>query len=145
MFADLAAGLRFAAQPAVSVFVPGAPAGVPGFVAGGAAPLEVNTYLLERGDPYACVTEYDLVFDELPPDLHSYLAHCLRVVYAAGGTVVSLGFEGSFHLDHILSEAVAPQVYGVCAPGGEPVVAKDLAILRTPEWRVVITSHGSRQ
>ncbi|MGW5560015.1 hypothetical protein ACWER9_22675 [Micromonospora sp. NPDC003944] len=144
MTADLASGLRFAAQPVVSVFVPGVPARVPEFAGDGVVPLAVQTYSLERDDPYACVTEYDLVFDELPPDLHRYLAHCLRVACAVGETVVWLGFEGSFHFDHLLSEAAAPQVYGVCAPGGEPVVAPDLRTLRTPQWRLVVTSHGSR-
>ncbi|MEU8285908.1 hypothetical protein AB0C01_16395 [Micromonospora sp. NPDC048905] len=143
MTAELASGLRFAAQPVVSVFVPGVPAEVPEFADGDVVPIEVLTYSLERDDPYACVTEYDLVFDELPPLLHPYLAHCLRVACAAGDTVVWLGFEGSFDFDQLLIETLAPQVYGVCAPGGEPVVAKDLSVLRTPEWRAVIASHGS--
>ena len=54
--------------------------------------------------------------------------------------MVWLGFEGSFHFDNLLTEAVAPQVYGVCAPGGEPVVATDLPTLATPDWRLVIAA-----
>lgn len=148
MVADLALGLRFAAQPVVSVFVPGSLAAPPDFVFGGAAPAEVQTYPLERDDPgsfpYACVTEFDLVFDDLPADLHAYLAHCLRVACAAGDSVVWLGFEGSFHFDDILTDAIAPQIYGVCAPGVEPVVAPDLDTLKTPAWRSVIASFRSR-
>ena len=40
---DLASGLRFAAQPVVSVFVPGVPTRVPEFAGGGVVPLEVQT------------------------------------------------------------------------------------------------------
>ncbi|MFC0508341.1 hypothetical protein [Micromonospora costi] len=148
MAADLASGLRFAAQPVVSVFVPGVPAVSPNFEFGGTAPAEVQTYSLERDDPgpfpYATVTEYDLVFDELPADLHGYLSHCLRAACAVADGVVWLGFEGSFHFDDILTEAIAPQIYGVCAPGVEPVVAADLDTLRTPEWRSVIGSFRRR-
>ncbi|WBB65369.1 hypothetical protein [Micromonospora sp. WMMD812] len=82
MVADLASGLRFAAQPVVSVFVPGTPAVSPNFDFGGMAPVEVQRYPLERDDPdsfpYSRVTEYDLVLDELPADLHAYLIHCVR-------------------------------------------------------------------
>ncbi|MGC4876489.1 hypothetical protein ACLQ26_09550 [Micromonospora sp. DT43] len=148
MAADLASGLRFAAQPVVSVFVPGTPAVSPNFVFGGTAPAEVQRYSLEREEPdsfpYACVTEYDLIFDELPTDLDGYLRACLSAAALAGGSVVWLGFEGSFHFDNILTETVAPQVYGVGAPGVEPVVAPDLATLKTLEWRSVVTSFRSR-
>ncbi|MET8359660.1 hypothetical protein [Micromonospora sp. NPDC005171] len=141
MTADLASGLRFAAQPVVSVFVPGVPARVPEFADGDVVPVAVQAYSLERDDRYACVTEYDVVFDELPPLLHRYLTHCLRVACAAGETVVWLGFEGSFHFDQLLTEANAPQVYGVCAPGGEPVVTPDLRTLATPQWRLLVAAH----
>ncbi|MFG1895501.1 hypothetical protein ACGFIP_15925 [Micromonospora zamorensis] len=148
MAGDLASGLRFAAQPVVSVFVPGTPAVSPNFVYGGTAPTEVQTYSLEQEEPgsfrYACVTEFDLVFDELPADLGGYLQACLSAACSASANVVWLGFEGSFHFDDILTEAVAPQVYGVCAPGDDPVVAPDLATLRTPEWRSVVASFRSR-
>jgi hypothetical protein len=146
--ADLASALRFAARPVISVFVPGSQPSPPDFTSGGTAPVEVQTYLLERDDPgwfpHPVVTEYDLVFDELPADLHAYLAHCLRVGCAAGGTVVWLGFEGSFHFDHVLTDVSAPQTYGVGAPGVDPVAAPDLPALRTPGWRAVIRSFRDR-
>ncbi|MEU5724236.1 hypothetical protein ABZ783_20730 [Micromonospora sp. NPDC047738] len=120
----------------------------PNFEFGGTAPAEVQTYLLERDDPdsfpYAWVTEYDLVFDELPADLDAYLVHCLGVACAAGDSVVWLGFEGSFHFDNVLTDAIAPQIYGVGAPGREPVVAPDLETLKTPAWRLIVRSFGSR-
>jgi hypothetical protein len=146
--AELAAGLRFAAQPVISVFVPGRPSSPPDFTSGGTTPAEVQTYPLERDGPgwfpYPVVTEYDLVFDELPAGLHDYLAHCLRVASAAGGTVVWLGFEGSFHFDDILGDASAPQTYGLAAPGTDPVVAPDLDALRSPQWRAVVRSFRDR-
>jgi hypothetical protein len=146
--ADLGSGLRFAAQPVVSVFVPGRPSPPPDFTSGGTAPAEVQTYLLERDDPgwfpHPVVTEYDLVFDELPADLHGYLEHCLRVASAAAGTVAWLGFEGSFHFDDILRDVSAPQTYGLGAPGTEPVVAPDLDALRTPQWAAVVRTFRDR-
>ncbi|MEU8220320.1 hypothetical protein AB0C47_31630 [Micromonospora taraxaci] len=148
MASDLASGLRFAAQPVVSVFVPGTPAVSPNFVFGGTAPAEVQTYSLEREDPgafpHASVTEFDLVFDELPADLGGYLKDCLRAACSASGRVVWMAFEGSFHFDHILTEAIAPQVYGICAPGDDPVVVPDLETLKTPHWRSVVASYRSR-
>jgi hypothetical protein len=142
---ELGSGLYFGAQPVVSVFVPGAPEIRPIFEFDDVTPVEVQTYRLEREDPnsfpYPVVTEYDLVFDVLPADLHGYLRESLRAACAAADTVVWLGFEGSFWFSNILTEEIAPQIYGACAPGGEPVVAADLNTLRTAEWRSVISSY----
>lgn len=143
MRSDLASGLYLGAQPLVSVFVVGTPATPPNFEIGGVVPAQVRTYQLERDDPevfpYACVTTYDLVFDELPTDLQSYLRGCLRAACAAGNAVAWLGFEGSFHFGNILTAAIAPQIYGVCAPGREPAVVPDLEALKTPGWRSTVT------
>ncbi|GAB4102226.1 hypothetical protein GCM10028790_12440 [Micromonospora taraxaci] len=149
MASDLASGLRFAAQPVVSVFVPGTPVVSPNFVFGGTTPAEVRTYSLEQDDPpgsFPCarVTEFDLVFDVLPADLGHYLEDCLKVACSASASVVWMAFEGSFHFDHILTEAIAPQVYGICAPGDDPVIVPDLETLKTPHWRSVVASYRSR-
>jgi hypothetical protein len=142
---DIAEALCFTSQPIVSVFVPGNLGGSTLNVEfDGVAPAEVRSFVLEREDPnwfpYSHVTEYELVFEELPGDLHSYLGRCLLAASNATGTVVWLGFEGSFHFDNLFTNDVASQIYGVCAPGGEPVVATDLETLKTAAWRSVISS-----
>ncbi len=148
MTAELGSGLYFGAQPVINVFVLAAVAEPPSFEFGGVAPAETLAYPYARDDPgahpHSYVTEFNLVFDVLPTDLRSYLSRCLRAASTAGDSMAWLGFEGSFGFDDILSDADAPQIYGVCAPGGEPVVATDLDALKTPEWRSIISSFRSQ-
>ena len=143
MTADLAVGLQWAGQPIISIYVPGKPATPPDFVFGGVAPAAVMTFPLE-GDSRIHVTNYDLVFDELPTDLCSYIGECLRAASAAGDTVAWAQFEGSFGIDEQLSDEDAPQIYGACAPGGEPAVAPDPESRRSPAWLSVIRSFRSQ-
>jgi hypothetical protein len=71
------------------------------------------------------VYEYNFEFEVLPKDLKKPLEACLRTACEHPGSVAWLAFEGSFHFDHILTESVADQIYGVCATGDSPLVVLD--------------------
>jgi hypothetical protein len=68
------------------------------------------------------VYEYDFDFDTLPVNLTSQPEACLSTACRNLGSVVWLAFEGSFHFDHLLTDDVAYQVYGLCAHGDVPLV-----------------------
>jgi len=79
--------------------------------------------------------EYDLHFAELPRELPSYLEECLRRACTGGAKLAWLAFEGSFSFDHLLTEDVADQIYGVCITDCEPRVVLDDATLDRAAWR----------
>ncbi|GAA4985222.1 hypothetical protein GCM10023334_115970 [Nonomuraea thailandensis] len=49
--------------------------------------------------------------------------------------VAWLGFEGSFHFDHLLTADGAHQIYGVCSGGGPPELALEDEERRGERWR----------
>jgi hypothetical protein len=68
------------------------------------------------------VYEYDFDFDTLPVKLTPQLEACMSTACRNPGSVAWLAFEGSFHFDHLLTDDVAGQVYGLCAHGDVPLV-----------------------
>ncbi|MFI0424448.1 hypothetical protein [Spongiactinospora sp. 9N601] len=116
--------------PVVSLFLISPASSAPDFAGawGRHGPRRTNTYRLEddRGFPrLPLVYEYDFVFEVLPEDLRQRLEACLRTACEHSGSVAWLAFEGSFHFDHILTESVADQIYGICATGDPPLVLLD--------------------
>lgn len=88
-------------------------------------PQRVKLYrLVDDSDPgrIRVVYEYDFEFDTLPVNLTSQLEACMRTACVNPGSVAWLAFEGSFHFDHLLTDDVAGQVYGLCAHGDVPLV-----------------------
>ena len=81
-----------------------------------AHPAEVRTYDLDDDGGYLgskSVTEIDVVFRVVPPDLDQLVQAWLASSMAAGATVAWFAFEGSFHFEHLLTADVADQVYAV--------------------------------
>ncbi|MGW6915901.1 hypothetical protein ACWGB8_19110 [Kitasatospora sp. NPDC054939] len=68
-----------------------------------------------------------------------------------GGRIGGLdGLRGSFHFDHLLTDDIAGQVYGVCAAGDPPLVVLDddptgrAALLgRMRAYRKLLASSGA--
>jgi hypothetical protein len=88
-------------------------------------PRQVKLYrLMDDSDPgrIRVVYEYDFDFDTLPVNLTPQLEACMRTACQNPGSVAWLAFEGSFHFDHLLTDDVADQVYGLCAYGDVPLV-----------------------
>ncbi|MDF5757366.1 hypothetical protein [Spongiactinospora sp. TRM90649] len=116
------------------------------FRADATAPTRVRVFELvaeEGRRPERRVAEYDLTFDEVPPGLAGYLRVCLLRACSAETSVVAwLGFEGSFHFDHLLTEDVAHQIYGVCAGSGPPKLALEAEERRGDRWREVLRRHA---
>jgi len=116
--------------PMVSLFVVSSAQGATDFagVWGDQVPRRIKTYRLVDDRPGAnspLVYEHDFEFELLPADLKLHLESCLRVACERAGSVAWLAFEGSFHFDHLLTESVADQIYGVCASGDSPLVLLD--------------------
>jgi hypothetical protein len=88
-------------------------------------PQQVKLYrLVDDSDPglIRVVHEYDFDFDTLPVNLTPQLEACMSTACRHPGSVAWLAFEGSFHFDHLLTDDVADQVYGLCAHGDVPLV-----------------------
>lgn len=71
------------------------------------------------------VYEYDFDFETLPTDLVPQLEACLRTACRTPDSVAWLAFEGSFHFDHLLTDDIFDQIYGVCAFEESPLVVVD--------------------
>ncbi|MDP4507611.1 hypothetical protein [Nonomuraea turcica] len=130
----------------ISVFVvhTGETAPALDFHAGQVVPRQVRVYQLEDEDdrlPGRRVTEYDLIFDEVPGELAGYLNVCLRRACEAG-PVAWLGFEGSFHFDHLLTPEIVAQIYGVCTAGAPVELALEEEERTRPRWREVLRRHA---
>ncbi|MCX5195673.1 hypothetical protein OOK31_17470 [Streptomyces sp. NBC_00249] len=113
----------------------------------GCTPDRIDTYHLEDVEEVLTglqVVEYDLAFDVLPAELGPYLEQCLQQVCARGARVAWLGFEGSFHFDHLLTEDTAQMLYGVAASGEPTVLALDDALRTGPEWPKILAVYRSK-
>ncbi|MFD8994021.1 hypothetical protein [Streptomyces abikoensis] len=100
-------------------------------------PKRVRLYMLQDDEGVLeglNVFEYDLVFENLPPDTHAYLEELLRRA-CIDSRLAWLGLEGSFHFDFLLADSVADQIYGVCSCDEEPVVMLDDRELAGVAWR----------
>lgn len=71
------------------------------------------------------VLEIDFELEAIPVGIKQDLESCLQLACDAPGSVAWLAFEGSFHFDHILTDTVADQIYGICATGDSPLVVLD--------------------
>lgn len=107
------------------------------------SPDEVRPFTLEDEDGVIGqlnLFTYDLVFTVLPPEAPAYLDEVLRRASEAG-RMAWLGFEGHFHFDHLMTDDVASQIYGVCRNGGTPHVVLDQRELVDAAWIETIRRH----
>jgi hypothetical protein len=81
------------------------------------------------------LVSYDLDFEDTTLDLHGFTRAALRRVCEGRRAVAWAAFEGAFHYEELLTDQVAPQVYGYCVSGTEPVTEWDITALRGEEWR----------
>ncbi|MGA9762510.1 MAG: hypothetical protein WBQ14_08815 [Gaiellaceae bacterium] len=108
------------------------------FTVNGVTPQRTRSFLLEDED---CVLRgahtyvYDLDFEQLPSELDSYLAEVLRRTCEAGANVSWMAFESTFSYEYILADEFADQIYGVCLPGRDPLLALKDAELKSIEWK----------
>jgi len=84
-------------------------------------PRDVKIYRLE--DPERRLGarelyEYDLVFDELPPDFDQIVTSWLRAALEAGAEAAWFAFEGSFDFEHLLTADIANQVFALADANG---------------------------
>lgn len=115
------------------------------------APDEVRRYEMLQmvegeflSDRLCC--EYDLLFNEEPPDLEDVIKAWAQAALDAGAEVVWFGAEGSFHFDNILTRAVAPNIYAVGTAEGIwlGVTADDVSGTDRPEWAEKLESIHRR-
>ncbi|MEU6725856.1 hypothetical protein ABZ917_19310 [Nonomuraea wenchangensis] len=133
-------------QCMISVFVVHTDEAAPSldFRSGQVVPRQVKVYELEDEDdrlPGRWVTEYDLIFDEVPEQLPGYLEACLRRACQVG-VVAWLGFEGAFNFNHLLTPDIANLVYGVCASGSPVELALESEERAGERWREVLQRHA---
>ncbi|MFD5428101.1 hypothetical protein [Streptomyces sp. NPDC127084] len=113
----------------------------------GCSPDRIATYHLEDVEHVLTglkVVEYDLSFSALPAELGPYLEACLEQVCARGARVAWLGFEGSFHYDHLLMDSVARMLYGVAAQGQPTVLMLDDDLRAGSAWPRILDSYRSK-
>ncbi|MEV5560654.1 hypothetical protein AB0L44_44065 [Nonomuraea wenchangensis] len=130
----------------ISVFVVHGDEAAPSldFRSGQVVPRQVKVYELEDEDdrlPGRRVTEYDLIFDEVPEQLPGYLEDCLGRVCRLG-VVAWLGFEGAFNFNNLLTPDIAHLVYGVCASGSPVALALEAEERAGERWREVLQRHA---
>ncbi|MER7848156.1 hypothetical protein ABTZ03_29910 [Kitasatospora sp. NPDC096077] len=112
----------------------------------GCSPDRIARYHLEGDEGVLSglqVVEYDLSFGALPTRLGPYLEACLEQVCERGARVAWLGFEGSFHYDHLLTGSVARMLYGVAAQGRPAVVVLDDDERTGSAWPKTLDSYRS--
>lgn len=133
----------------ISLFV-AAPTAEPfdlAFHINGSVPDRIETYHLEDDENVLSglqVVEYDLYFAALPTELGPYLEACLEQVCAQGARVAWLGFEGSFHYDHLLNGTIARYLYGVAAQGEPTALALDDDLRTGPGWPKVLAPYRDK-
>jgi hypothetical protein len=93
----------------------------------------------DSGAKKMIIWEYDLTFHDISQEFVPYLMQCLQKACAGADGVAWLGFEGSFHFDHLFTEDIADQIYGYCMAGGEPVVVWDSELLESDRWKRCIS------
>ncbi|MEO6086534.1 MAG: hypothetical protein ABIQ18_25815 [Umezawaea sp.] len=72
-------------------------------------------------------------------NLTPQLEACLSTACRHPGSVAWPTFEGSFHFDHLLTDDVADQVYGLCAHGDIPLVVVE----DDPESKVLLQERST--
>ncbi|WP_344971879.1 hypothetical protein [Salinactinospora qingdaonensis] len=135
--------------PRVSMFVVTESARAPKleFDIKGTKPKKTKVFHLEDEDETlqgVNIFEYDLTFDTLPTDPLQYLKSCLRQACIKGGNLAWLGFEGSFHYDHLLTDEIAEEIYGICGENEEPIVILDEEELHKASWKETLQIYRSK-
>lgn len=101
-----------------------------------------SVYPLEQDEPRTLpdldVVEVDAHFAVLPADLEAYVRTLLQRSLDLGAVVAWCAFEGSFHFDHLLTDDIARQVYGVATPTLGVRTALDDATLGSPAWAATV-------
>lgn len=87
--------------------------------------------------------EYDLIYDEVPPDLESIVVSWISTALSAGADFAWFGFEGSFDFEHILTSDVANQLFAVGIPEGIQLAIDD-QYREGPEWAALVGSMRDR-
>jgi hypothetical protein len=87
--------------------------------------------------------EYDLIYDDVPPDIESIIGSWIVAAIAAGADFAWFGFEGSFDLEHILTGDVADQLFAVGTKEGIELALEDEQ-REGPGWTSFITSTRDR-
>lgn len=124
---DVAEAIQWSGTAAVvSMFVISGAAELPdvGMAHAGSVPTKVRRYRLEDDREPATVYpvhEFDAWLAEPPKALAEYLESCLMEALWSGGMVAWLGFEGTFHFEHLLTDEIAAHVYGVADVTGVSV------------------------
>lgn len=90
--------------------------------------------------------EYDLLFNDEPPDLEDVIKAWARAALDSGAEVVWFGAEGSFHFENILTKAVALNIYAVGTAEGIwlGVSADDVSGTDDSEWAEKLDSIRRR-
>jgi hypothetical protein len=108
-------------------------------------PIRTRTYALDDEDNVLSgrsVVEYDLVYNDVPPNLEVLLRRCLHAARASGAEVAWFGFEGSFDFGFLLSPEIANQIYAVI--DSEGVALASDATLSSTAWVERIVRAGER-
>lgn len=91
-------------------------------------PDAVRTYDLEDADdrlPSLSFVEYDLTYNDPPPDLELVVRGWLRAAISAEAPLAWFAFEGSFDFEHLLTPDVADQIYAVATRDDERLALVD--------------------
>ncbi|WP_127476384.1 hypothetical protein [Microbacterium sulfonylureivorans] len=99
-------------------------------------PDTVRQYEMMPGDSGSTigeVREYDLRFNELPPDLTGLVSAWLESAIGGGAEVAWFGFEGSFSYEDLLSDDIASSIFAVASRSGI-YLALDDDFRSSSEW-----------
>lgn len=93
-------------------------------------PRPIRPFRLEEGEgdrllgPRTC-TEFNLVYDVVPPDVADVLEAVLIDVVHQGALLAFGAFETSFSFEHFLTADIAEQVYAVADASGVDLALDD--------------------
>lgn len=99
-------------------------------------PGSVRTYDLEDSDerlPALSFVEFDLTYNDPPPDLDLVVHGWLQAAMSAGASLAWFAFEGSFDFEHLLTPDIADQIYAVATPDDEALALVD-ELREGPDW-----------
>lgn len=91
-------------------------------------PDSVQSFDLEDVDAHLAgraLQEIDLVYGAFPADVGAIVDRWLSAAIAGGAELAWFAFEGSFDFEHLLTEDVADQIYGVADRAGVTVAVDD--------------------
>jgi hypothetical protein len=91
-------------------------------------PSLIDRYQLFDEDeclPNRFLFETDATFETVPDDCDDHIRTALEHAIELGAEVAWFGFEGSFHFEHILTDDIANQIYGVADQTGISVAVAD--------------------